>query len=166
MHARRDLLCSLRLEMIRERPTLGARTRTPTDHYHSFVSLLAWVASLSPAPLVLLSCSHKIFTHILRDWTSEGKSVRTAVYNPLLEALGEYVGSTTREARDDAIRSDVDGGGSDSCNGGEKDQPEPRRTDVPMASVLVPGAGLGRLAVEVAARGYASVHANELSTTS
>lgn len=34
------------------------------------------------------------------------------------------------------------------------------------ANVLVPGAGLGRLAAEVAARGYASVHANELSTTS
>lgn len=35
-----------------------------------------------------------------------------------------------------------------------------------VANVLVPGAGLGRLAAEVAARGYASVHANELSPTS
>lgn len=92
--------------------------------------------------------------------------MRTAVYNPLLEALDDYVGSRSRGARDGTAGSYLGGGGGDSCSGGKRDRPEPRENDAPMANVLVPGAGLGRLAVEVAARGYASVHANELSTTS
>lgn len=93
--------------------------------------------------------------------------MRTAVYNPLLEALDDYVGSRrSRGARDGTGCGDVGGGGGGSCSGGMRDQTEPRSDYVRMANVLIPGAGLGRLAVEVAARGYASVHANELSTTS
>eukprot|EP00752_Nemacystus_decipiens_P004092 g3745.t1 len=109
--------------------------------------------------------THQIFTHILRDWTSEGDSVRAAVYNPLLEALDAYIGSRRSGERDYTAGSDVGGGGGDNRSGSERDQPEPRGSDTPMANVLIPGAGLGRLAVEVAATGYASVHANELSTT-
>lgn len=92
--------------------------------------------------------------------------MRTAVYNPLLEALDDYVGSRSRGVRDGTAGSGVGGGGGDRCSGGKRDQPGPRNDNTRMANVLVPGAGLGRLAVEVAARGYASVHANELSTTS
>lgn len=89
--------------------------------------------------------------------------MRTAVYNPLLEALDDYVGSRSGSPRDSTAGNGVDGGG-----GGTRDQAEPREKSINMrmANVLVPGAGLGRLAVEIAARGYASVHANELSTTS
>lgn len=160
-----------------------------------------------PPPSTFLLPWFKIFTHILRDWTSEGDSVRAAVYDPLLRALDEYVGGEHEEAtatngseggRDGSSGSgrrrrggarggtaggDVGGDGTGSCmcsgtrergrrGGGHPEPPEAsycssscadrRRT----ANVLVPGAGLGRLAAEVAARGYASVHANELSATS
>ncbi|CAN0253255.1 unnamed protein product, partial [Ectocarpus fasciculatus] len=125
--------------------------------------------------------THQIFTHILRDWTSEGDSVRAAVYTPLLQALDDHFGwqedgTAARHSaggRDDSYcsgggLSDTDGGhrGGGSC-GGQGDPP-PATTPPACgrtANVLVPGAGLGRLAAEVAARGYASVHANELSTT-
>lgn len=140
-----------------------------TNVYYKMTCLrLRLLPGSPPCLLSGLSSSraHKIFTHILRDWTSEGDSVRTAVYNPLLEALDDYVGGRSGGVRDGTAGSDVGGGGDDRCSGGERDQPERRRSDTRMANVLVPGAGLGRLAVEVAARGYASVHANELSTTS
>ncbi|CAN0461899.1 unnamed protein product, partial [Ectocarpus sp. 12 AP-2014] len=119
----------------------------------------------------------KIFTHILRDWTSEGASVRAAVYSPLLKALddrfGRQEGASSAGGRGDSFSnrdglSDTDGdrGRGGRC-GGPADPP-PATTPPACgrtANVLVPGAGLGRLATEIAARGYASVHANELSTT-
>lgn len=125
----------------------------------------------------------------MRDWTSEGDSVRAAVYDPLLKALDEYFGG-----RGEATATNDSEGASDGSSGRRgdaqgdsfrcsdtreqgwwRDQPEPQKasnrrafcTDRPRtAKVLVPGAGLGRLAAEIAARGYASVHANELSATS
>lgn len=149
----------------------------------------------------------QIFTHILRDWTSEGDSVRAAVYDPLLRALDKHFGGQEEVApatngseggcdgssgsrrrgdpRGGTAMIDIDGNHDDTGEsrysdrrgqGREGDRPEPSKgshccyapcTDRPRTgSVLVPGAGLGRLAVEVAARGYASVHANELSETS
>ncbi|CAM9582266.1 unnamed protein product [Ectocarpus sp. 13 AM-2016] len=112
------------------------------------------------------------------DWTSEGASVRAAVYSPLLKALddrfGRKEGASSAGGRGDSFSngdglSDTDGdrgGGGGRC-GGQADPP-PATTPPACgrtANVLVPGAGLGRLATEIAARGYASVHANELSTT-
>ncbi len=102
--------------------------------------------------------------------------MRTAVYDPLLRALDVYGG--WQESADAKIveegRSSSTGGigergaatdGSNMREGG-CDQLGPRKPKRRVANVLVPGAGLGRLAVEIAARGYASVHANELSVTS
>ncbi|CAM9296477.1 unnamed protein product, partial [Hapterophycus canaliculatus] len=126
--------------------------------------------------------THQVFTHILRDWTSEGDTVRAGVYDPLLRALDEYVGW-----QDDAAapagspigrgeRSSASSDGGTTRSQGQAEPPpdvrfpslssaSPAHARRRMANVLVPGAGLGRLAAEVAARGYASVHANELSTT-
>ena len=108
---------------------------------------------------------------MLRDWTSEGDSVRAAVYDPLLQALDQWVGwqeGTIAGAAPTATEA-----GTRSGNRGEirarqrrrRGQPKPSRVRRP-ANVLVPGAGLGRLAAEIASREYASVHANELSVTS
>lgn len=101
--------------------------------------------------------------------------MRAAVYEPLLRALDVHVG--WQEGADAMIdkedcSSGIDGlGARDDTTGSDArergwDQLGPRKANRRMANVLVPGAGLGRLAVEVAARGYASVHANELSVTS
>lgn len=109
--------------------------------------------------------------------------MRKAVYTPLLKALDLYVGwqdaqQTINAAAGAAANSasedrsgGVDSGAGSSSPGGASmwDQPQqaPRRLKTRRhANILVPGAGLGRLAAEVAARDYASVHANELSPTS
>ncbi|CAN0487488.1 unnamed protein product, partial [Ectocarpus sp. 8 AP-2014] len=116
--------------------------------------------------------THQIFTHILRDWTSEGDSVRASVYSPLLKALddrfGRHEAASSAGGRGDCSYSNTDGdcGGGGRC--GDQAGPPPATTPPACgrtANVLVPGAGLGRLATEIAAREYASVHANELSTT-
>lgn len=107
--------------------------------------------------------------------------MRAAVYTPLLKALddhfGRQEGSSSAGGCGDSYSnsdglSDTDGdrgggGGGGSCCG-QADPPSATRPSAcgRTANVLVPGAGLGRLATEIAARGYASVHANELSTTS
>ncbi|CAM9402287.1 unnamed protein product [Choristocarpus tenellus] len=83
-----------------------------------------------------------VLTHLLRDWTDEGEFARKSVYGPLLRVLDESFGIPGEQQ-------------PDSGNLGKRG----------LVSVLVPGAGLGRLAVEIAARGYASVQANELSPT-
>lgn len=106
--------------------------------------------------------------------------MRAAVYSPLLKALDDRFGrqeaasSAITGGRGDSYRNsdglnDTDGdrGGGGRC--GAQADPPPATTPPACgrtANVLVPGAGLGRLATEIAARGYASVHANELSTTS
>lgn len=108
---------------------------------------------------------------MLRDWTSEGDSVRAAVYDPLLQALDHWVGwqdGTTSRAAPAATEVGTRGASRGEIRARQRrrrGQPKPSRARRP-ANVLVPGAGLGRLAAEIAAREYASVHANELSMTS
>ncbi|EST05367.1 hypothetical protein PSEUBRA_005644 [Kalmanozyma brasiliensis GHG001] len=67
----------------------------------------------------------------VRDWSREGEPERSAVYEPLLEAVAERYGKITFQERGHV-------------------------------RILVPGAGLGRLAFEYAAQGY-SCQGNEFS---
>lgn len=91
--------------------------------------------------------------------------MRAAVYDPLVQALDFYVGWQEVQAPGTAptSQSTASGttGGYDKAWRKHKQKGARRRSNV-----LVPGAGLGRLAAELAARGYANVHANEISQTS
>ena len=73
--------------------------------------------------------------HLVRDWSAEGRAERDAVFPPILATMDALFPPPARQ----------DGGSGD---GG--------------ARVLVPGAGLGRLAYELASRGHRVV-ANENS---
>ncbi|CAM9428909.1 unnamed protein product, partial [Laminaria digitata] len=113
---------------------------------------------------------HQIFTHMVRDWTSEGDSVRAAVYDPLLQALDHWVGWQEGAAPAGAAPTATEAvprsrGEIRARQRRRRGQPKPAARVRRPANVLVPGAGLGRLATEIAAREYASVHANELSMT-
>lgn len=97
--------------------------------------------------------------------------MRAAVYDPVLQALDHWVGwqeGATARATPTATEAGARGGSRGEFRARQRKrrgQPKPSRVRRP-ANVLVPGAGLGRLAAEIAAREYASVHANELSMTS
>nr|XP_018259967.1 uncharacterized protein I303_08039 [Kwoniella dejecticola CBS 10117]OBR82125.1 hypothetical protein I303_08039 [Kwoniella dejecticola CBS 10117] len=69
----------------------------------------------------------------VRDWSVEGRKEREACYDPCLEALERYYPSTRAKRERGSVR------------------------------VLVPGCGLGRLAMKIAARGFAS-QGNEFSS--
>lgn len=108
---------------------------------------------------------------MVRDWTSEGDSVRAAVYDPLLQALDHWVGWQEGAAPAGAAPTATEAvprsrGEIGARQRRRRGQPKPAARVRRPANVLVPGAGLGRLATEIAAREYASVHANELSMTS
>lgn len=118
------------------------------------------------SPLVSKRPKIQIFTHILRDWTSEGDSVRAAVYDPILKALDLLFGKWQPYGTGGSAARGAGAGTGDVCAWKDYRDNSPRAKKARhMVNVLVPGAGLGRLAAEVAARGYASVHANELSPT-
>ena len=72
---------------------------------------------------------------IVRDWSEEGRSEREETYKPLLDALENWYQKSYAQSSQ-----------------------RPRHE----LRVLVPGAGLGRLAVEVALAGY-SCEGNEFS---
>lgn len=81
----------------------------------------------------------------VRDWSEEGAGERKACYTPCLEALDRhFVGTHTGPG---AMAGEADVAGSE-----DKKKPRNRR-DI---KVLVPGCGLGRLAMEIAARGTSS----------
>ncbi|WRT70514.1 uncharacterized protein IL334_007512 [Kwoniella shivajii] len=80
----------------------------------------------------------------VRDWAIEGRRERAACYDPCLEALEKYYPLAKEE---------------DGNIDGEKEIKKDRGS----VRVLVPGCGLGRLAMEIAARGFAS-QGNEFSS--
>nr|XP_019000724.1 uncharacterized protein I203_06769 [Kwoniella mangroviensis CBS 8507]OCF64185.1 hypothetical protein I203_06769 [Kwoniella mangroviensis CBS 8507] len=89
----------------------------------------------------------------VRDWAIEGRRERKACYDPCLEALERYYPLPESEEESVAeILGESDGDGKRSI---ERDRGSIR--------VLVPGCGLGRLAMEIAARGFAS-QGNEFSS--
>lgn len=98
--------------------------------------------------------------------------MRTAVYEPLLQALDDWVGWQEGPTPPDVAPAATDAGARTGNRVETKvrqrrRRAQPKPTSVRRrANVLVPGAGLGRLAAELAGREYASVHANELSMTS
>ena len=96
--------------------------------------------------------------------------MRAAVYDPLVQALDFYVGWQDIQAPGAASVADISAGNITASRTSRTDQKRrgkhKQRGSRRRAHVLVPGAGLGRLSAELAARGYASVHANEISPTS
>jgi hypothetical protein len=82
----------------------------------------------------------QVLTHVVRDWSSEGEAVRRKTFQPLVAELQRCLG----------LRGGG-GGGNDSAAAAEQPAAGPtmgRRRWLP--EVLVPGAGLGRLALEIA----------------
>ncbi|XAO22211.1 hypothetical protein I312_100978 [Cryptococcus bacillisporus CA1280] len=89
----------------------------------------------------------------VRDWTREGDDERNACYAPCLEALERYF-PQKRDTGEKAVEIMTD----------EEDVKLCRKTrERSEVKVLVPGCGLGRLAMEIAARGFFS-QGNEFST--
>lgn len=89
----------------------------------------------------------------VRDWTREGEDERNACYAPCLEALERYF-PQKRDTGEKAVEIMTD----------EEDAKLCRKTrERSEVKVLVPGCGLGRLAMEIAARGEPSLLAPTLS---
>ncbi|WVQ95725.1 hypothetical protein IAU59_002824 [Kwoniella sp. CBS 9459] len=92
----------------------------------------------------------------VRDWAIEGRRERSACYDPILEALERHFPALNQEEEEDESVAEVLGEGDlDSKGRIERDRGSIR--------VLVPGCGLGRLAMEIAAKGFAS-QGNEFSS--
>jgi N2227-like protein len=83
---------------------------------------------------------YAVLTHLVRDWSDDGAAARRAVYEPILKLLSRHVPTIAAAA----AAAEVDS----------------VRAAPPL--LLVPGAGLGRLCVELAASGW-RVQANECS---
>lgn len=89
----------------------------------------------------------------VRDWTKEGEDERNACYAPCLEALERYF-----------PQKGDNGGKVVEIMTDEEDVKLCRKTrERSEVKVLVPGCGLGRLAMEIAARGEPSLLAPTLS---
>ncbi|WWD08395.1 hypothetical protein V865_006507 [Kwoniella europaea PYCC6329] len=89
----------------------------------------------------------------VRDWAIEGRRERKACYDPCLEALEKYY--PLPESEDESVAEILGESDGDGKRSIERDRGTIR--------VLVPGCGLGRLAMEIAARGFAS-QGNEFSS--
>ena len=89
-----------------------------------------------------------VMRSIARDWTQEGKAERDASYGPIIRELERVL-----------PLSGANGGAHGASWGGAHEHAPP---NAPPPRVLVPGAGLGRLAWEIARRGYES-QGNEFS---
>lgn len=85
----------------------------------------------------------QVLIHLNRDWSPKGKSTRENLYEAIIEKLQMAL----------PTKNNYSSKGESVCDD---------RNSIGIR-VLVPGAGLGRLAIEVAARGY-SVEANECSS--
>lgn len=109
----------------------------------------------------------KVYTtlkQLVRDWSVEGQPERDSCYGVVMDVIDDLFASRTRSAISNSVSAcDVSGGGD--RDGGQDDsarlhyQHNSCRGDI---RVLVPGAGLGRLPWELAARGY-SAQGNEWS---
>ncbi|WWC92095.1 uncharacterized protein L201_007049 [Kwoniella dendrophila CBS 6074] len=90
----------------------------------------------------------------VRDWTIEGIKERKSCYDPCLEALEKYYPISQSELEEEEVEEN------------ESEEKEGRKSiekDRGSIRVLVPGCGSGRLAMEIAARGFAS-QGNEFSS--
>jgi N2227-like protein len=86
---------------------------------------------------------YAVLTHLVRDWSDDGAAARRAVYEPILKLLSRHV-PTIAAAAAAAAAAEADS------------------VQAAPPLLLVPGAGLGRLCVELAASGW-RVQANECS---
>jgi N2227-like protein len=82
---------------------------------------------------------YAVLTHLVRDWSDDGAAARRAVYEPIMKLLSRHVPTVAAAA---AAAVDT--------------------VQAAPPLLLVPGAGLGRLCVELAASGW-RVQANECS---
>ena len=82
----------------------------------------------------------QLLYHMIRDWSVEGHALREKTYQPLVQALLSWSSTTSRQS---------------GCDNATVGYTQP---------VLVCGAGLGRLAFEVARAGFV-VEANEISAS-
>ncbi|WVF68128.1 hypothetical protein IAT40_002891 [Kwoniella sp. CBS 6097] len=90
----------------------------------------------------------------VRDWAIEGRKERSACYDPCLEALERHFPALSQE-EDESVAEVLGEGDMDGKGRIERDRGSVR--------ILVPGCGLGRLAMEIAARGFSS-QGNEFSS--
>ncbi|WVQ70520.1 hypothetical protein IAR50_000039 [Cryptococcus sp. DSM 104548] len=88
----------------------------------------------------------------VRDWSSLGQPERDACYTPCLEALEKWFPSSQDYPEGGQVKIDVDGQ--------RRERKVRNRGEV---RVLVPGCGLGRLAMEIASQGF-TAQGNEFST--
>jgi carnosine N-methyltransferase len=97
---------------------------------------------------------------LVRDWSKEGQTEREQAYRPLLDLAQQYVPMPHRRHSEPAAASSSSlsraaaTAASSSSASSSSIRPPPR--------LCVPGAGVGRLALELAALGY-EVQGNELS---
>jgi len=91
-----------------------------------------------------------VIKSLARDWSEEGKPERDAAYGPILQALQTYLKISELD-HDDDNNDDV-----------ITSPPQPLMHVRPI-KVCVPGAGVGRLALEIRALGY-EVQGNEFSS--
>lgn len=84
----------------------------------------------------------QVVAHIVRDWTTIGRPIRRSLYDWCCLRVDDFVSTSRRSEGTDPYAS------SSSSSSG--------------ASILVPGAGMGRLAYDLFQRGH-NVEANELS---
>ncbi|KAJ1963314.1 hypothetical protein IWQ62_003256 [Dispira parvispora] len=91
-----------------------------------------------PVPDFHMDKLRSTLRQLVRDWSAEGKAEREASYGPILDTLENLFPRSSPGISGDAV--------------------VPRN----QRRILVPGAGLGRLALEIAARGF-SCQGNEFS---
>lgn len=95
---------------------------------------------------------HSVLKSVTRDWSKDGAGERATSYGPILEGLQKYLPTRT------VIETT-------SKEGGQAKQNTEGSVPVPStrpSRVLVPGAGVGRLSLEVYSLGY-EVQGNEFS---
>ncbi|TYJ52025.1 hypothetical protein B9479_007378 [Cryptococcus floricola] len=92
----------------------------------------------------------------VRDWSPLGQPERDACYRPCLEALEKYFPSFHDYPEGGEVEIDVDVQGQV-----RKEKRRVRKREE--VKVLVPGCGLGRLAMEIASQGF-TAQGNEFST--
>ncbi|KAK8850361.1 hypothetical protein IAR55_004279 [Kwoniella newhampshirensis] len=144
---------------------------SPTSHSHSSSQPHTHVHSRPRSPAV--GSGHKrsqaqaesdlaqdkirsILRSFVRDWAVQGRREREACYDPCLEALERYLPRSEEQEEDESV--------SEVLGEGDRKEIHGRRVrDRSQVRVLVPGCGLGRLAMEIAARGFAS-QGNEFSS--
>jgi len=93
-----------------------------------------------------------VLKSLARDWSAEGKAERDMAYGPILSLVQQYLPSVPTMHQQLKSQSNSSTRQSKTPKAGSPDTPR----------ICVPGAGVGRLACELAAKGYA-VQGNEFS---